>query len=57
MKRRILLDGHRYRCQYKKWFLWWNFKDRRLNPRSNLNVWFANWESAALWMTEKEIYD
>ena len=50
MKLRIIKKSFHFRCQYKKYGIWWNFKDRTLNPRSNLNIWFGQFTPADKWM-------
>ncbi len=52
MKLRIIKDGPRYKCQYRKYLIWHNFKDKRLNNDSNLDVWFGSFIGAELWMME-----
>ena len=59
MKLRVIKKGFRYHCQYKTFLFWWNFKDKRLNKNSNLNVWFGNELAALNWIENlhKAVYD
>ena len=52
MKYRVIKDGFRFKCQYKKYLFWRTFKDRTLNKRSNLKVWFGQFEPADKWIRE-----